>query len=79
MKPKAFIHSWRKVVGPRLLGYISQHPRQDSFSILYPQVTSRVLWMDDKHAETLNTMYVLGDPLPADEIEHIRQSDKTPA
>jgi hypothetical protein len=60
-KPTAFIYDWHIQFGNRLVGRISEHPRQEEFTRPF-QVTSPVIRWDFNLgiAETLNTIYILG-------------------
>lgn len=64
-KPVARIEHWLHV-GDQLVGEVHDHPRQSEFSPTGPQVTSRIvrLSLGGHYAETENTIYVLGEPVP---------------
>lgn len=49
--------------GQCLTGVVLDHPNQETFSGGI-QVTSRLLWIDEaaRMAETVNTIYTLGEP-----------------
>lgn len=61
MKQTARIDDW-SVFGDSLIGHVSSHPNQNNFNNLY-QRTSQIIHLDRerKIAETLNTIYTLGD------------------
>lgn len=62
MKPTAKIEDWQLFNG-RLFGKITEHPNKHTFIGEY-QMTSDVIKFDLEfnHAETKNTIYVLGKP-----------------
>lgn len=70
-KASARIENWRvqRYGGARfLVGHIVGHPRQDEFKMAY-QATSPIVKMDlaAGWAETLNTIYDLGEPMDGQE------------
>ncbi len=64
-KPTAFIEGWSIIgVGAlrHLMGRVSQHQRQDEFHAPYQRTSTLVkLDLDKNTAETLNTIYQLGE------------------
>lgn len=74
-KQRARIENWRVVPTLTaekryLVGQVQDHPRQDEFHAPY-QMTSQLVYLDLNRgeAETLNTIYILGDAMPSEEGE----------